>query len=117
MLQLKGTWSRMETVEETVNGVPQKPRQFKMIWSIDRDLITANDEDGFAATTYRYTLNPQQGAEDSRPDPAQQRHPRCMLNLQTRRGFFDGLPVPATAQGLRAPPDRVNSESWAIPSG
>ena len=58
MLQLKGTWSSMQTVESTVNGVPQKPTQFKMIWSIDRDLITDNDENGFAATTYRYTVDP-----------------------------------------------------------
>jgi uncharacterized protein (TIGR03067 family) len=57
MLKLKGTWSSMQTVESTVNGVPQKPRQFKMIWSIDRDMITDSDEDGFASRTYRYTVN------------------------------------------------------------
>ena len=58
MLQLKGTWSSMQTLESTVNGVPQKPKQFKMIWSIDRDTITDCDEDGFAARTYRYTSTP-----------------------------------------------------------
>ena len=57
MLQLKGTWSSMQTVESTINGVPQKPKPFKMIWSIDRDTITDSDEDGFAARTYRYTLD------------------------------------------------------------
>ena len=57
MLQLKGTWSSMQTLESTLNGVPQKPKQFKMIWSIDRDTITDCDEDGFAGRTYRYTLD------------------------------------------------------------
>ena len=59
MLQLKGTWSSMQTVESTVNGVPQKPRQVKMVWSIDRDTITDTEEEGFADRTYRYTLDPQ----------------------------------------------------------
>ena len=59
MLQLKGTWSTMTTVESTINGVPQKPKQVKMIWSIDRDLIKDTDEDGFAGKSYRFTLDPQ----------------------------------------------------------
>ncbi len=58
MLQLKGTWSSMQTVESTVDGVPQKPKQFKMVWSIDRDLITDTDDDGFADKTFRYTPDP-----------------------------------------------------------
>jgi uncharacterized protein (TIGR03067 family) len=57
MLQLKGTWSSMQTVESTVNGVPQKPKPFKMIWSIERDMVTDSDEDGFAARTYRFALD------------------------------------------------------------
>jgi uncharacterized protein (TIGR03067 family) len=59
MLQLKGTWSTMTTLESTIDGVPQKPRQFKHIWSIDRDMITDTGEDGFAARTFRYTIDPQ----------------------------------------------------------
>ena len=47
----------MQTLESTLNGVPQKPKQFKMIWSIDRDTITDCDENGFAGRTYRYTLD------------------------------------------------------------
>ena len=58
MLQLKGTWTSMQTVESTVNGVPQKPKQFKMVWSIDRDLITGTGDDGFADKTFRYTPDP-----------------------------------------------------------
>jgi uncharacterized protein (TIGR03067 family) len=58
MLKLKGTWSSMQELATSVNGVPQKPRQYKMIWSIDRDMITVSDEDGFAAQTFRYTLDP-----------------------------------------------------------
>jgi RNA polymerase sigma factor (sigma-70 family) len=57
MLQLKGAWSSMRTVESTVNGVPQEPKQFKMIWSIDRDTITDSDEERFASKTFRYTLD------------------------------------------------------------
>jgi RNA polymerase sigma factor (sigma-70 family) len=60
MLQLKGTWSSLQKVESTVNGVPQKPTQFKMLWSIDRDLITDTDESGFAARSYSYTLDPKE---------------------------------------------------------
>ncbi len=59
MLQLKGTWSSMQEVQSTVNGIPEKPRSFKLIWSIDRDIITTSDEDGFAAHTYRFTVDPQ----------------------------------------------------------
>ena len=57
MLKLKGTWSSMQTLESTVNGVPQKSRQFKMLWSIDRDTIKDTGEDGFAARTFRYILD------------------------------------------------------------
>ena len=59
MLQLKGTWSSMQELESTVNGVPQKPISFKLIWSIDRDMITTSDEEGFAAHTYRFTVDPE----------------------------------------------------------
>ena len=47
----------MQTLESTINGVPQPPRRYKMIWSIDRDTITETDPDGFAARTYRYSLD------------------------------------------------------------
>ncbi len=56
MLQLKGTWASMQTEESTINGVPQPPKRYKMIWSIDRDKITVSDSDGFAGMTYRYSL-------------------------------------------------------------
>ncbi len=56
MLRLKGTWSSMQTEESTINGVPQPPKRYKMIWSIDRDKITVSDSDGFAGMTYRYSL-------------------------------------------------------------
>ena len=59
MLQLKGTWSSMQQLESTVNGVPQKPISFKLIWSIDRDMITTSDDEGFAAHTYRFTVDPE----------------------------------------------------------
>jgi uncharacterized protein (TIGR03067 family) len=58
MLQLKGTWSTMVTVQSTDGGVPQPPKEEKMIWSIDRDTITQSDDGGFAGWTYRYTLDP-----------------------------------------------------------
>ena len=59
MLQLKGTWTCPETVtDRTIGGVPQPPKPFKLIWSIDRDTITETDDDGFAWDTYRFTLDP-----------------------------------------------------------
>jgi uncharacterized protein (TIGR03067 family) len=60
MLQVKGTWSRMATLELTIGGVPQPPKPFKYLWSIDRATITDTDPDGFAAWTYRYSLDPSQ---------------------------------------------------------
>jgi uncharacterized protein (TIGR03067 family) len=59
MLQLKGTWSSPQIVaDRTIGGVPQPPKPFKLIWSIDRDTITETDDDGFAWHTYRFTLDP-----------------------------------------------------------
>ncbi len=59
MLQLKGTWTSMQKLENRMNGgVPQPPKPFKSIWSIDRDTITTSGEDGFAEHTYRFTLDP-----------------------------------------------------------
>jgi RNA polymerase sigma factor (sigma-70 family) len=58
LIQLKGTWTSIETVEETVGGIPQPPRQFKKIWAIERDRITASDKKGFARETYRYSIQP-----------------------------------------------------------
>ena len=59
MLQLKGTWTSMQMIDNrTIGGVPQPPKPFKLIWSIDRDTITTSDEDGFASGTYRFTVDP-----------------------------------------------------------
>jgi RNA polymerase sigma factor (sigma-70 family) len=61
MLQLKGTWTSPQMVtDRSINGVPQPPKPFKLIWSIDRDTITETDDDGFAWHTYRFTLTPDQ---------------------------------------------------------
>jgi len=58
MLQLRGTWTSPQTVTHAIIGVPQPPKAYKLIWSIDRDTITTTNEDGFADHTYRYTLDP-----------------------------------------------------------
>jgi RNA polymerase sigma factor (sigma-70 family) len=59
MLQLKGTWASMQRIENRmIGGVPQPPKPYKLIWSIDRDTITATGEDGFAEHTYRFTVDP-----------------------------------------------------------
>jgi RNA polymerase sigma factor (sigma-70 family) len=60
MFQLKGTWTTTATFRSGINGVPQPPKEVKMIWSIDRDTITETDQDGFAATSYRYAIDPDQ---------------------------------------------------------
>ena len=60
MLQLKGTWSRMATLNSSLDGVPQPPKPYKYVWSIDRDTITDTHPDGFAARTYRFSLDPNQ---------------------------------------------------------
>jgi RNA polymerase sigma factor (sigma-70 family) len=60
MLQLKGTWSRMAILNSTIGGLPQPPRTYKYLWTIDRDTITDNHEDGFAARTYGYAVDPNQ---------------------------------------------------------
>ncbi len=62
MLQLKGTWTSMQTLESTVNGIPQPPKPYKLTWAIDRDTITESDPDGFAARTYRFTVDPEKAA-------------------------------------------------------
>ena len=100
MLRLKGTWSSMQTLESTINGVPQPPRRYKMIWSIDRDTITETDPDGFAARTYRYSLD--LGQSPSTID-------LTVLNIGlTLHGLYkldgrrlDGLHGRRTAQGFR----------------
>ncbi len=58
MLKLKGTWTSPQTITLTSGGVPQPPKTYKLIWSIDRDTITESDENGFASRTYRFTLDP-----------------------------------------------------------
>ena len=58
ILQLKGTWTSTETETSTLNDVPQPPKTVKILWSIDRDIITESDEHGFAWHTYRFTLDP-----------------------------------------------------------
>ena len=60
MLQLKGTWTSPQTMNMAINNVPQPPKAYKLIWSIDRDTITESDENGFARHTYRFTLDPDQ---------------------------------------------------------
>ncbi len=57
MLKLKGTWTSPQTTTLTLGGVPQSPKTYKLIWSIDRDTITESDENGFASRTYRFTLD------------------------------------------------------------
>ena len=58
MLQLKGTWTSPQTRTSALNGVPQPPKTYKLIWSIDRDTITESDEDGFAWHSFRFALDP-----------------------------------------------------------
>lgn len=61
MLNLKGTWSSMQRIENRmIGGVPQPPKPFRLIWSIDRDMITTTGEEGFAEHTYRFTIDPNQ---------------------------------------------------------
>ncbi len=60
MLQLKGTWTSREMMEQAIDHVPQPPKTVKIIWSIDRNAITESDEDGFAWHAYRFTLDPDQ---------------------------------------------------------
>lgn len=60
MLQLKGTWASPQIETSQINGVPQPPKPYKLIYSIDRDTITTSDPDGFASWTYRYSLDPDQ---------------------------------------------------------
>jgi uncharacterized protein (TIGR03067 family) len=58
LLQLKGTWTRQMTKNSTLDGLLQPPKSYKLIWSIDRDLITTSGEDGSAEDTYRFNLDP-----------------------------------------------------------
>jgi RNA polymerase sigma factor (sigma-70 family) len=58
LLQLKGTWTRSITDTPVVSGVPQAPNTYKLIWSIDRDLITDAGRDRFADHTYRISVDP-----------------------------------------------------------
>ena len=60
MLQLKGTWTSQEVMEQAIDHVPQPPKTVKIIWSIDRNTITESDEDGFAWHTYHFALDPDQ---------------------------------------------------------
>ena len=58
MLQLKGTWTSPQTETSHINGVPQPPKHYKLIWSIERDRITTSGPDGFAEHTYRFSVDP-----------------------------------------------------------
>jgi RNA polymerase sigma factor (sigma-70 family) len=60
MFQLKGTWTTTATFQNAINGVPQPPKEVKLVWSIDRDTITGTDKDGFAGMTYRFSVDPNQ---------------------------------------------------------
>ncbi len=60
MLQLKGTWASPQSATHLIDGIPQAPKQYKLIWSIDRDLISTNDEDGYAEGTFRFSVDPEQ---------------------------------------------------------
>jgi uncharacterized protein (TIGR03067 family) len=58
MFMLKGTWTSTQTIENrTVGGVPQPPKPYKLIWSIDRDTITTGNEDGFADEMYHVMVD------------------------------------------------------------
>jgi RNA polymerase sigma factor (sigma-70 family) len=59
MLQLKGTWASAQTSTYSINGVPQPPKHYKPTWSIDRDVISTSNEDGFAEWTYRFKVDPE----------------------------------------------------------
>ena len=59
MLQLKGTWTSPQTETSHINGVPQPPKHYKLIWSIDRDRITTSGPDGSAHWTYRFSIDPE----------------------------------------------------------
>ena len=49
----------MATLQSTIEAGCPSPRKItKYLWSIDRDTITETDDDGFAARTYRYALDP-----------------------------------------------------------
>jgi RNA polymerase sigma factor (sigma-70 family) len=56
--QLNGTWTSPQKLTQELNGVPQPPKTYKLIWSIDRDIITTTNEDGFADHVYRFTIDP-----------------------------------------------------------
>jgi RNA polymerase sigma factor (sigma-70 family) len=58
ILQLKGTWTSQETETSSIDDVPQPPKTVKIVWSVDRDMITESDSDGFAQHTFRFTLDP-----------------------------------------------------------
>jgi RNA polymerase sigma factor (sigma-70 family) len=63
MLQLKGTWTSQETETSSIDYVPQPPKTVKIVWSVDRDMITESGSDGFAQHTYRFTVD-----SDRRPE-------------------------------------------------
>ena len=58
MLRIKGTWSTTRTEQDFIDDVPQPPKKVELTVSIDRDTITETDEEGFANTTYRFTVDP-----------------------------------------------------------
>jgi uncharacterized protein (TIGR03067 family) len=60
MLQLKGTWESPQTDNTVINGVPQPPRPYKLICSIDRDTITMSNPDGFVWLTFKHSLELEQ---------------------------------------------------------
>jgi RNA polymerase sigma factor (sigma-70 family) len=60
MLQLKGTWASTQKYITTINGVVQPEKDYKLIWSIDRERLTMTGPDGFAVQTYRFSIDPDQ---------------------------------------------------------
>lgn len=64
MLQLKGTWSSPQAETSHIFGMPQPPKHYNLIWSIDRDRITTTGPDGFAHWTYRFAIDPERNPQE-----------------------------------------------------
>jgi hypothetical protein len=52
--ELRGTWALLETVTEFRNGLPQPPRQVKLIRVIDGDTMLEASEDGYLKDKYHH---------------------------------------------------------------
>ena len=115
MFQLKGTWTSMQKIENRrIGGVPQPPKPFKLIWSIDRDTITTTNEDGFAQHDLPFHSRSESDTEDHRPQLAQWR-PHDPRNLQARRGYLDDLRgLQTAAHGVH---ERTGPVSDGFPTG